>query len=114
MTLAGEILQTGLLVWFFGLVALIVFMMFRGRIRLRGLLLGSADDGGISPERLLAVVVAPFVLGAYALDALSSGAVYNEANVLSLPDVPETLLVLLGGSNGLYLAGKMIAGNRPQ
>jgi hypothetical protein len=50
--------------------------------------------------------VFPWVLGVYTLNALHAD-VSGATGPPSLPDVPEYLLSLLTGSNGLYLAGKI-------
>jgi hypothetical protein len=99
---------TGLLAWLGLLLLLVTVRMLRGDIQTAGMLSHRIDENGgkVAPERVVAMIAFPFVLGIYALDALHTN-VTSGAGPPSLPDVPEYLLSLLTGSNGLYLAGKI-------
>jgi hypothetical protein len=104
----SKIFATGLFVWLGLLTLLVTIRMLTGKIHVAGLLSHrlNADGGKVLPERVLAMAVFPWVLGLYALDALHAD-VSGTTGPPSLPDVPEYLLSLLTGSNGLYLAGKI-------
>ena len=97
------------LVTWLGLFAILVTLrMLRGEIRTAGLLCHRLDAGGgnLAPERVVAMITFPIVLWLYGLDALQAD-VSGSAGPPSLPDVPQYLLSLLTGGNGLYLAGKI-------
>jgi hypothetical protein len=104
-----NVLATGLLVWLSLLALLVSFRALRGDIKVAGILahrLDAADGGQVVPERIVAMIVFPFVLLVYTLNALQAD-VGAAGGAPSLPDVPEYLLSLLTGGNGLYLAGKI-------
>ena len=96
-------LETGLLVWLSLLIAIVVGRVLTGRIDVSGLLRHDADDTGIAPERLVALLAIPVVLGNYALSAPHADMTAH----VSLPDISQNTILLLTGSNGLYLAGKI-------
>ena len=75
-----------------------------GGILLSGILAQSAEDNAQrrpSPERVQLLLMFLFALVAYARLAL------NAAHGPSLPEVPNELLVLFAGSNGIYLSAKL-------
>lgn len=88
-----------LLAWLASLAAIIAFRMLTGAIPLVGILTTTGDD--INPERLQGLLVTCFVVIFFIFEI--PGAFARR----SLPDIPQALLVLLGGSNGLYLGGKI-------
>jgi ABC-type amino acid transport system permease subunit len=107
MPIITNLLAAGLVAWL-GLVALLIAVrVSRGDIRVAGFL---ADTTGaeirVAPERVVALVAFPLVLLMYATNALNA-----ELTVVGgrpvMPDVPEYLLMLLIGGNGLYLTGKI-------
>ena len=89
-----------LLAWIGALALAIAFRILRGDIALYGLL--SAGGQRFDPERVQSFAVFIFVIGGYLLHALYTPGQHN-----TLPDIPESLLVLLAGSNGVFLAGKI-------
>jgi len=109
MDLATDILRAGLLFWLAALAGILLYRLLVGEISMAGLLRTRAADGSsvVNPERLQAVLLVLIVLGAYVIDALRGGVVKDAEGLLSMPDVPDALLVLLAGSKGLYLAGKI-------
>jgi hypothetical protein len=108
MPIITKLLAAGLVAWL-GLLALLIAMRaLRGDIRVAGFLADTADGAGfeVAPERAVVLVVFPLVLLMYAMSALNAElAVVGGRPVM--PDVPEYLLTLLTGGNGLYLAGKI-------
>jgi hypothetical protein len=88
-----------LLAWLAALALIIAYRILRGDISLQGIL--TTADGSVDPERVQTLLVSFFVLGTLIIEAPSS------ASRGSLPNVPESLLVLLAGSNSLYLGGKI-------
>ncbi|MBS9478616.1 hypothetical protein [Ancylobacter radicis] len=107
---AADVLQFGLLGWFAILLGTLVVRGLRGDLRLAGVLTHQ-DSHAIDPERVQSLAVFAFVIGAYALEgmeAFHAMAIPLEGGLpASMPDISDTLLVLLMGSNGVYLAGKI-------
>jgi hypothetical protein len=105
MAALAKLLATGLLVWFGSLALLITLRMLRGDIRVSGLL--THDGKQMDPERVIAALVFPFVIAMYAVEALNADVTATTGRP-RLPDVPDYLLTLFVGGNGLYLAGKIL------
>ena len=105
----GNALTFSLLAWFGALALLVMARILTGEIDRSGMLASQSGHGGINPERVVAMALIPAILAYYAIDALNSGAV-TIAGRPSMPDLSETLVTLLTGSNGLYLAGKIARG----
>jgi hypothetical protein len=112
MTIAfiSKALATGLLAWMALLALLIVMRILRGDINADGMLMYRADEGGFNPERALTMAVFPTIIITYAYSALNMDLSATASLPLRLPEVPESLLSLLIGTNGLYLAGKVARG----
>lgn len=105
----GNTLTFCLLAWFGALAMLVTGRMLNGDIDCNGMLANRAGSNDIDPERILAMGLIPAILGYYAINALHTGAVTISGR-MSMPDLPENLVSLLTGSNGLYLAGKLMRG----
>lgn len=110
-----DLFQFGLLSWFGLLLMVILLRLLQGRIPLTDLL--SARPGGaIDVERAQAFAVFLFVLAAYLIEGLqlleTMPARVPGEPLPSMPDISDTLLVLLTGSNGIYLAKKIASANR--
>ncbi len=105
MEYLAKLLSTGLLVWFGLLLALIAVRVLRRDINVTGLLSGKPDPQGeqVLPERVLAMAVFPSILIYYVINAMHA----DVGATLSLPNIPDGMLVMLTGSNSLYLAGKI-------
>jgi hypothetical protein len=107
LELATKLLAGGLIVWFALLAALIMVRVLRRDIRVEGMLATRAERiGQVDPERAVAMAVFPFVIAYYVIEGLNA----DMSVRASLPDIPQTLLVVLTGSNSLYLAGKIARG----
>lgn len=104
----AKVFEAGLLGWMALLALLIAVRILRGDIRVDGLLLHNADDVTVAPERVLTMAVFPVVIVSYAYTALNMN--LELPGPVRLPDVPDSFLSLLLGSNGLYLAGKIARG----
>ena len=102
----GKLLAFGLIAWFAALALLVMVRILRGDIAYRGMLVTDGDRDGVDPERVLAMALIPAVLAFYAIHALNIGIVTTQTG-LSMPDLPEGVVSLLTGGNGLYLAGKI-------
>ena len=99
--------KAGLLIWLALLGSLIAIRMLRGDIRVDGLLTHARDsEGNVDVERVVNMVVFPIVIVMYVAEALSMKLAAGAPPML--PDVPDYLLSLLVGGNGLYLAGKIM------
>jgi len=97
-----------LLTWLGLLAMLVTLRILRGEIPATGLLTHqlNADGEKVAPERVVAMTTVPAVLGLCISDTLQTD-VSGGAGMPSLPDVPEYLLTVLTGGNGLYLPGKI-------
>ena len=105
----AKVLEAGLLIWL-GLLALLVLgKMLRGKITTRGLLAHDPAGAGteMQPERAVAMLIFPLVLLHLVADSMAIDVTVTR----SLPDIPESLVTLLTGGNGIYLAGKMMRKN---
>jgi len=108
--LVALVLKVGMLTWLVLLMAVVVGRMLRGDISTRGLLTDNARRAGseTTATRAIAMLVFPLVILFLILQALSF-----DANAIvpgirpSFPDIPDNLVMLLTGGNGLYLAGKL-------
>lgn len=109
MQQAAKILEFGLLAWFGLLFALIGMRILRGDIIASGFLSSRPRGQAVDPERALMMAVFPTVVLFYAYSALTSDLPMVNGRP-SLPDIPQNLLVMLTGSNSLYLAGKISRG----
>jgi hypothetical protein len=97
--LLADIVKFALIGWL-GLLALVIAIrILRGDIPLAGLL--STTGSGIDPERVQALLVIGFVFAGYLTEFAAS------TELKSLPEVPESLLIVFAGSNGIYLSGKV-------
>jgi hypothetical protein len=106
VTIITKLLATGLLTWLALLALLIAVRVLRGDIRVSGFLADNKTRSRLAPERVVAMAAFPFVLLTYVMTALHADlSVANGRPVM--PDVPEYLLSILTGGNGLYLAGKI-------
>ena len=82
-----------------GLALVVAYKMLTGPINMRGLL----DDkvsGALSPGRVQLLVFTVVGAGYYLLLAI------ERAPSGKLPDIPEEVLLLVGGSQLVYLGGK--------
>ncbi len=112
---AKSIAETGLQVWFLALAAVVFVGILSGRISTVGMLT-TAKAGGVDPERVLVLVVTLFGAAWYVSLALEPGATNcilpNGSEGHCLPDVPEQLLFLLGGSQSTYITAKILRNNK--
>ena len=106
MEYLAKLLSTGLLVWFGLLLALVAVRVLRRDINVTGLLSSKPDPQGdqILPERVLTMAVFPSIVVYYVILAMHADV---SGPTPSLPDIPDGMLVMLTGSNSLYLAGKI-------
>ena len=83
------------------LVAVIAVELLIGKINTTGLLYGTKRDGTryFSPERVQLLIVTL----AFAFQYLNE---FLQSDRISLPQVPESWTVLLGGSHAVYLTRK--------
>jgi hypothetical protein len=94
----------GLTGWLIAIAALVGFRCLNGGMRLAGMLAQDAQgqaEGRPAPERVQLLVMFLIALIGYARVALTTPA------SPSMPPVPPEILVLLGGSHGIYLSGKL-------
>lgn len=112
MTIIGKLFAMGLIAWLGALALLVAIRILDGRIDTRGMLVTDPKrTGDIDPERVVALTLIPAVLAFYTIHTLNSGVVTLPTGALSMPDLPEGLVALLTGGNGLFLAGKIARGS---
>lgn len=100
----AQISQSFLVAWLGALAAIVLYRILRGEIKCSGLLAANTGET-VSVERVQLLIASIIAIGGYSLETLSKAE--NAAGSLnSLPDVPIELIVLLGGSQTLYLAAK--------
>lgn len=107
METLAHVLLFLLLAWLAALAVTVIGKTFFGTERYRGLLetvRGNGTEASFDPERVQLLVVSLGAMTLYAMDAIHAVAT---GHVTSLPDA-ETLLVVLTGSNTVYLSGKLI------
>ena len=98
--LPATLITTAITLWIAAITALMAWKLLTGSIDLRGLLQGDRADGGVyfSPGRVQLLI---FTLLA-AVHLLSQVATHPDR----FPAIPHELLLVLGGSQLVYLGGK--------
>jgi hypothetical protein len=81
-----------------GMAIVVAYQMLTGRINVRGLL-SDTEDGSFSVSRAQLLVLS--LVGLILFIARVAG-----SQIGTLPDVPQELLLVVGGSNGVYLLVK--------
>ncbi|HEY0004004.1 MAG TPA: hypothetical protein VGB17_04270 [Pyrinomonadaceae bacterium] len=84
-----------------GLVVLITYRLLTNRINMRGLLLDKTSGRAFSPGRLQLLIVTVVIALYYLL------MVFDTRETGRLPNMPDEFLLALGGSNVVYLGGKL-------
>lgn len=103
--IVARLLEIALIVWLATLGGFVFYaVLLRGRA-LRRMLTG--PGGRIAPERVGTFFIILVVAGYYGLTAASTGLVYDAGtDSYWMPDIPESLLILLVGGKSVFLAGK--------
>jgi hypothetical protein len=85
-----------------GLMLAVVYKLFTGGIDMSGLLTvkGGPDDQSFSSSRAQ-MLMATLITGMYYVLQ-----VIDNPSATSLPELPPTLVAILGGSHAIYLGGK--------
>src|SRR5215813_3424846 len=108
MDLLIQLTRWGVLLFLLSLAGIVIFRLLTGEINTRYLLYGTVRGGRrsgsryFSPERLQLLV---FTISAafYYLTQLL------EVRAKEFPQLPESWVAVIGGSNAVYLAGKAYA-----
>jgi hypothetical protein len=108
MAAPARLLAIGLLTWFGLLALLIAVRMLRGDIRVTGFLVDRKGQHDVAYERVVSLTIFPFVIAMYAIEALNADLSPGAGGRPMMPDVPNYLMTLMAGGNGLYLAGKIL------
>ncbi len=85
--------------WLIGLVSIVVYQMLTGRINTRRMLHEKDEAHRYSPGRLQLLVLVLANAFFYLLQVVQ--------NPTRLPEIPPELVLGLGGSNAIYLGGKL-------
>ena len=101
----GSIVATAIVAWLAAAAAIVGFKLLTGGIETHGLL-GENGGDGPTPERVQMLIASLIGVGGYGLMVLRANAAAAEPLTI-LPDVPTSLIVVFGGSQAIYLAGKL-------
>lgn len=101
--MAGSFYSVLIAAWLAGVAALIGYRLLSGDIRTDGLL---GDGDGPTPERVQMLIATLITVGGYLVTVLDARAEAAQA-LTALPDPPTSLIVIFGGGQALYLAGKL-------
>ena len=93
--------------WLGALAAVVAIKMLRGEINTHGLL-SRTQGSDLEPERVALLVTTLAIAGFYVIHTLGTPLedLTKTADGYFLPDLPEELLVVLGGSQATYLTAK--------
>ena len=89
--------------WLASAAAIVAYRMVTGAVSTSGMLRGTVG-GSVDPERIQMLLGTLAGAGYYAALSL---ALIGSPHIERLPDVPTLFLTLLGGSQFLYLGGKL-------
>jgi hypothetical protein len=91
--------------WILGLVAVVVLQIVMGRISIAGLLASKDADGrtSFSPARLQLLIFTVVIAARYLYT------VFTSPGQASLPSLPRSVIAALGGSQVVYLGGKVFS-----
>ena len=101
MGLLVEIVQWEVFLFLGGLAAIMAHKMVTGRINTTNLL-ADKETGELSSSRVQLLVLT--VLGVISYLVLVAD--HAAANAGSLPEIPDSLVAVVGGSNAVYLVAK--------
>lgn len=105
-----EFLAFGLISWLASIAAWTGYLLVSGKIRLLELLTKDCDEHSVvCPERVASLMATLFIAG-YLISLWGSLHITPdpETKLITMPDIPESLLVLLATSKSFYLTGKFI------
>ncbi|HWA04683.1 MAG TPA: hypothetical protein VG819_14275 [Rhizomicrobium sp.] len=106
----AELAEKFLLVWLALMAAVVGLRCIHGDINLAGLLAHDSSDladARPAPERVQLLASFLFALIAYARLALDATQGANADLPVQLPEAPAGLVLLLAGSQSIYLTGKL-------
>lgn len=86
-----------------GLTAVITYQLLTGKINTSGMLTTKAGTRNFSPMRLQLMVITLAIAAYYLFLGLS------DQHSKTLPELPNEMMLLLGGSHGAYLGSKLYA-----
>ncbi|HEX8165678.1 MAG TPA: hypothetical protein VF601_07810 [Beijerinckiaceae bacterium] len=109
MAIYAKLFANLMLAWLAALFLVTWYKLWKAQSSITGILRAS-PTAEVRSERVQNVAAFAFVLGAYALNALRTPL---DPDNPSLPDASPTLMMLLAGSNGIYLIKKTIDARLP-
>ena len=86
-----------------GLTVVITYQLLTGKINTSGMLTTKAGARNFSPARLQLMVITLAIAAYYLFLGLS------DRHAKTLPELPNEMMLLLGGSHVAYLGGKLYA-----
>lgn len=109
LTEYGILLRYMFMPWLFAMFGVVLYRLGRSGLSFRDLVC-SHHNGTVNPDRLLTLATVIFVAASYILIVLSEGPIrLGEGQDVrhAMPDIPETLLLILGGAQGTYVGKKI-------
>ncbi len=103
----SKIVEVFFIAWMVVLFSVVMIKLLRGNINTFGLLCtsnGSSSD--IDPERLV-LVISTVIAAIYYIMLTMETTCFPGVPGCGLPDIPDELLMILGGSHSAFLTGKI-------
>jgi len=104
----SNLIQIEIWVFLVGLMSSIFFLIIKNKINLRGLLFEKGRKKSYSRERLQLLMLSLIFVVVYLIEVRQNINLCQASNLpCSLPEIRPEYLLILGGSNFVYLWGKL-------
>lgn len=104
----SNLIQIEIWVFLVGLMSSIFFLIIKKKINVRGLLFEKAGNKLYSPGRLQLLLLSLIFVVVYLIEVRQNINLCQSSNVpCSLPPIRSEYLLILGGSNFVYIWGKL-------
>jgi phosphoglycerol transferase MdoB-like AlkP superfamily enzyme len=103
----SNLVQIEIWVFLVGLMSSIFFLIIKNKINVRGLLFEKGGNKLYSPQRLQVLLLSLIFVVVYLIEVRQNINLCQASNVpCSLPEIRSEYLLILGGSNFVYIWGK--------
>ncbi|WP_154656035.1 hypothetical protein [Fortiea contorta] len=104
----SNLIQIEIWVFLVGLMSSVFFLLIKNKINIRGLLFEKGGKKAYSRERLQLLLLSLIFVVVYLIQVRQNINLCKLANVpCSLPEIRSEYLLILGGSNFVYIWGKL-------
>jgi len=104
----AQMLQFALVAWLIAIAGYVMYAVLLHGRALRQMLLGENGSRRIAPERVATLGIILMVAGYYVMTGLNADTLYDAAtDSYWMPDIPQSLLILLAGGKSIFFAGKL-------